>query len=103
MVLPENSRNDVNRDPLSMQAIKKIKPELILDEKNTLRFYQVDKSRKGGTGRGIGLGLPIAKQIVLAHNGQIQAHSNSGQGTTFIVDLPFSNSQDQTLSIKKAH
>lgn len=67
------------------------------------RFYQVDKSRKGGTGRGIGLGLPIAKQIVLAHNGQIQVHGNSGQGTTFIVDLPFSNSQDQTLSIKKAH
>lgn len=67
------------------------------------RFYQVDKSRKGGTGRGIGLGLPIAKQIILAHNGQIQVQSNAGQGTTFIVDLPFSNSQDQTLSIKKAH
>jgi signal transduction histidine kinase len=67
------------------------------------RFYQVDKSRKGGIGRGIGLGLPIAKQIILAHNGQIQVLSNPGQGTTFTVDLPCSNSQDQTLSIKKAH
>ena len=28
------------------------------------RFYQVDKSRKGGTGRGTGLGLAIAAQIV---------------------------------------
>ncbi len=65
------------------------------------RFYQVDKSRKGGTGRGVGLGLPIAKQIILAHSGQIYIQDNAGQGTTFIVELPLSNSQDQTLSMKK--
>jgi two-component system OmpR family sensor kinase len=52
------------------------------------RFYQVDKSRKGGTGRGIGLGLAIARQIVLAHQGEISLESAPNQGTTFIVSLP---------------
>ena len=52
------------------------------------RFYQVDKSRKAGSGRGSGLGLPIAKQIVQAHNGVIDVESKPGVGSTFIVRLP---------------
>jgi two-component system sensor histidine kinase ResE len=35
------------------------------------RFYQADKSRRGSEKRGIGLGLPIARQIVLAYHGEI--------------------------------
>jgi signal transduction histidine kinase len=56
------------------------------------RFYQVDKSRHGGGGRGIGLGLAIARQIVLAHGGQIQVESNPGNGSIFTVNLPLSRS-----------
>jgi signal transduction histidine kinase len=52
------------------------------------RFYQVDKSRRGGTGRGVGLGLAIAQQIVLAHHGKIWVESQSGQGSCFMVKLP---------------
>lgn len=52
------------------------------------RFYQVDKSRKGGTGRSVGLGLAIARQIVLAHSGQIWVESSPGQGSRFVVKLP---------------
>lgn len=52
------------------------------------RFYQVDKSRRGGTGRGVGLGLAIASQIVQAHHGQIWVESRSGSGSTFFVRLP---------------
>jgi signal transduction histidine kinase/ActR/RegA family two-component response regulator len=38
---------------------------------------------------GLGLGLSIAKQLVEAHNGTIQAESGgTGQGTAFIVTLP---------------
>jgi two-component system, sporulation sensor kinase E len=37
---------------------------------------------------GTGLGLPIARQIVLAHNGSIDYTSESGKGTTFRVILP---------------
>jgi signal transduction histidine kinase len=54
------------------------------------RFYQADRSRRstGGSGRGAGLGLAIARQIVLAHAGQIWAESTPGKGSTFTVTLP---------------
>jgi PAS domain S-box-containing protein len=38
--------------------------------------------------RGIGLGLPIAKRIVEAHEGSISLESKVGKGTTFTVTLP---------------
>ncbi len=52
------------------------------------RFYQVDKSRKGGDGRGVGLGLAISSQIIHAHNGRIWVESDGVEGSTFIVELP---------------
>ncbi len=54
------------------------------------RFYQVDKSRKSGKGRGSGLGLSIAKQIIQAHHGTIEVECQLGVGTRFIVRLPLS-------------
>ena len=39
-------------------------------------------------GRGTGLGLPVVKNIVLAHGGQITFEANPGGGTTFFVGLP---------------
>jgi signal transduction histidine kinase len=52
------------------------------------RFFQVDKSRSGGIGRGVGLGLAISRQIVLAHHGEISLESEPGKGTVFQVILP---------------
>ena len=51
------------------------------------RFYRVDKARSRQVG-GTGLGLGIAKHIVLAHNGSIQIASEREKGTTFSVSLP---------------
>jgi signal transduction histidine kinase len=52
------------------------------------RFYQADKSRRGGSGRGVGLGLAIAREIVQAHGGTIQVESVLGKGSNFCVRLP---------------
>lgn len=49
-------------------------------------FKQVDKYKTGQV-KGIGLGLMIARQIALAHDGDIIAHSDEGKGTAFIVTL----------------
>lgn len=53
------------------------------------RFYQVDKSRPGGQGRGVGLGLAIAQEIVQAHGGILTTQSKPAQGSVFVVKLPF--------------
>ncbi len=42
----------------------------------------------GFTGRSIGLGLYIVKQVVIAHRGVIEVHSTETAGTTFRVRLP---------------
>jgi len=55
-------------------------------EKIFRRFYRVDKSRSQDTG-GLGLGLAIAKHIVLQHQGTIEVESEVGRGATFIVRL----------------
>lgn len=51
------------------------------------RFYRGDKSRSQSDGRN-GLGLAIAKAIVDAHGGKIEASSQPGEGATFTVRLP---------------
>ena len=50
------------------------------------RFYRVDESR---TQRGLGLGLAIAKNIVIVHKGQIEV-SSTNVGSIFTVHLPIS-------------
>ena len=47
------------------------------------RFYQA-----GGVRTGVGLGLAIAKEIILAHGGKIEVNSNPGEGAEFTVTLP---------------
>jgi signal transduction histidine kinase len=61
------------------------------------RFYQVDKARTGGAGRGIGLGLAIANEIVQKHGGRIRVESESGAGSMFTVFLPVSRPGDSAL------
>jgi len=46
-----------------------------------------------GEGKGVGLGLAVVYGIVEAHRGEIEVRSNPGEGTTFIVTLPFPNEE----------
>jgi len=65
------------------------------------RFYQADSSRRGGQGRGAGLGLAIAAEIVRAHGGKISVQSSPGQGSVFLISLPFVSPDASTLVRKK--
>lgn len=49
------------------------------------RFYRVDRSRSQP---GAGLGLAIAKHLVVAHGGSIRAYNRPAGGATFEVRLP---------------
>lgn len=51
------------------------------------RFYRTDQSRSSQTG-GYGLGLSIARSIVLAHKGKIRAESPDGTSLSVAVTLP---------------
>lgn len=51
------------------------------------RFYVVDKSR--GNSNGTGLGLALAKNIVMVHKGKISVESKLGYGSKFIIELPY--------------
>lgn len=52
------------------------------------RFYRSDKAREAESG-GHGLGLSIARIIVIAHGGKIRVRSKVGEGTAFYVLLPY--------------
>lgn len=48
------------------------------------RFY---RSRFSNDSNGIGLGLPLAKSIIEAHDGTIEVFSELGKGTTFVLNF----------------
>jgi len=50
------------------------------------RFYKIDASR-GKDRKGTGLGLSIVKEIINAHNQNIDVISTEGVGTEFIFTL----------------
>jgi signal transduction histidine kinase len=58
------------------------------------RFY---RARNEKTITGTGLGLYICKQIIEAHRGKIWAESNTGQGTTFFIELPINSSNQHPI------
>ncbi|MBI1883281.1 MAG: response regulator [Chlamydiae bacterium] len=50
------------------------------------KFVRITAEKREGTG----LGLPIARDLVLLHGGKIWAESESGKGSKFVIVLPVS-------------
>ncbi len=46
------------------------------------------------TGQGTGLGLSLAYDIIKAHEGELKVETVDGEGSTFIIQLPFVNMLD---------
>jgi signal transduction histidine kinase len=60
-------------------------------EDTQLKLFRIDQSisTDGTKGeKGTGLGLVIAKEFVLKHQGEIRVDSKKDQGTTFMITLP---------------
>ncbi|MGB5137846.1 MAG: ATP-binding protein, partial [Candidatus Zixiibacteriota bacterium] len=53
-------------------------------------------------GEGTGLGLSVSRQIILSHKGTITVASRIGQGTTFTVLLPLTQSESHDQELKYA-
>ena len=51
-------------------------------------FEKFKQSRKSRKGEGTGLGLPICKEIVVAHSGWIEVESQENKGASFSFTLP---------------
>lgn len=51
------------------------------------RFYRSDPSRSNQVG-GVGLGLSLARELILAHQGELSLESSDESSTRFVVILP---------------
>lgn len=63
------------------ESIPKGKQDILFE-----RFYRLDNSRNSETG-GSGIGLSVAKAIVISHKGKISAYSTDGNSLTIEVIL----------------
>ncbi len=55
------------------------------------RLYRGNQARTAD-GSGNGLGLPIAQQIIRAHSGEIEVDTTPGEGSTFRIRIPITQS-----------
>ncbi len=64
------------------------------------KFAQIENSLSRKVG-GTGLGLPIARQLMEAHNGAIWCDSEVGKGSKFYFVIPVANDKSNFLMIRK--
>lgn len=90
---PEGGKVSVSLEKQSkvirLEVYNTTEAPLPTDEMNVIfdRFYRADASRSSKTG-GHGIGLSVAKAIVTAHGGKIQAGTQDGHSLLITVTLP---------------
>jgi signal transduction histidine kinase len=88
---PERTPVDVRINGADPAAVLlEVRNEGVIPAEFLTRIFEPLRSRstKRSGARGLGLGLYISQQIVLAHGGQIRAESRRDRGTSFVVELP---------------
>ncbi|WP_075352508.1 tetratricopeptide repeat-containing sensor histidine kinase [Algoriphagus marinus] len=102
----ERSRSTVYEK--SKSSPQDYKPEVIIKSKKTEKGIELSVQDNGNgipdsikekifqpffttkpTGSGTGLGLSLSYDIVKAHGGELRVVSEEGEGTTFIISLPY--------------
>jgi PAS domain S-box-containing protein len=81
-------RVTVDADPARARIAVQDRGAGIAPEDQERIFQQFERAVAAGTALGLGLGLYITRQIVLAHGGVISVRSAPGSGSTFTVELP---------------
>ncbi|OJH38802.1 hypothetical protein BON30_21485 [Cystobacter ferrugineus] len=73
-----------------------------IPEEDQTRIFELFERAASHNYGGLGLGLFIAREIVLAHAGRIWLESEPGVGTTFFVEFPRSASGSRQRPLSKA-
>ena len=103
--LAENAADAMpNGGTLTVQAYR-VRDEICVDFSDTgigippgVNIFELFTTTKP---HGTGLGLAVVRQIVSAHSGRIDYHSEPGNGTTFTVTLPIHRAETNTLGQAK--
>jgi PAS domain S-box-containing protein len=66
------------------------------------RFHRVEDAR-GRTHEGTGIGLALVQELVKLHSGSIRAESIPGEGTTFVVTIPFGKKHLPPERVREDH
>ena len=65
-------------------------------------FFRSQRSQRFP--QGMGLGLSIARDLVVAHGGRLEVHSQPNQGSQFVIWLPLKTTSPATeIQIRKQH
>jgi signal transduction histidine kinase len=60
------------------------------------RYHHLESATGGQLFGGVGLGLPIAKQVVEQHGGNVSVISTLGEGSTFTLTIPIERKNGKT-------
>ncbi|MEO6870541.1 MAG: two-component regulator propeller domain-containing protein [Ginsengibacter sp.] len=91
------SQNLISYEPTVSVTTKKLEDSVIITvsdngngipEKVKDKIFQPFFTTKP-TGQGTGLGLSLSYDIIKVHGGEIKVESKEGEGSTFIIQLPF--------------
>ena len=89
--------NSTAYEPIVSVSTKKVKDKVevkVKDNGNGIPQKVLDKIFQPffttkPTGQGTGLGLSLSYDIVKAHGGELKVHTKEGEGSEFIIQLPF--------------
>ncbi len=74
-------------------------PGISLSDQETIWDVLIQSNRERDEQQGAGMGLPLAKGIIEAHDGTIALHSVSGEGTDVTLCLPLVETENEDESL----